>query len=110
MSNNIEDTLKERGSRYGGIEGNSNVTQELMKTLEAWGENFGQLSNVHKECIHMIFHKISRMVSGDVDYIDNVHDIVGYAQLLENYLIKKEEDNKSINDPYREVRDVQRNT
>ena len=38
----------------------------------------------------MIFHKIARCVCGDHNYIDNIHDIVGYAKLLEEFLKDKE--------------------
>lgn len=90
----IDKTLEERGSRYGTIEDNATVTQSLMEVLESKGKNFSKLSKIHKECIHMIFHKIGRMVSGDPNYIDNVHDIVGYAKLLEDYLIENEKESK----------------
>lgn len=93
---NINDTLKERGSRYGTMEDNSNVTQELMNVLAKYGKNSSELSNIHWECIHQIFFKISRMVSGDCMYVDNAHDIVGYAKLLEDYLIKNQSCNLSV--------------
>lgn len=84
---NIEKTLNERGSNYGSIIDNASVTQSLMEVIKEKGVNYDKLSEVHIECIHMIFHKISRMVSGNVNYVDNVHDIAGYATLLEDYLI-----------------------
>jgi len=86
----IDKTLDERGSRYGSFEDNSNVVQSLMEVLETKGKNYNQFTRAHKEAVHMIFHKIARMVSGDPNYVDNVHDIVGYAKLLEEYLIEQE--------------------
>lgn len=86
QTNNIKETLLQRGGRYGSIEDNAIVTQGLMEVLQVHGKNYTVLTNVHIECVRMIFHKISRMVSGDPYYIDNVHDIVGYAQLLEDWL------------------------
>ena len=82
----IEATLNERYSRYGTFEDNANITQELMEIIER-SPNFHKFTKQHKEAIHMIFHKISRMACGDPFYIDNVHDIVGYAKLLEDCLI-----------------------
>ena len=86
----IKDTLEERGSKYGPMERNADLTMKLMAcVLEApGGEN---LSNMHEECIHMIFHKISRMVNGDCMYADNAHDIVGYGKLLEDWINEKKQ-------------------
>ena len=47
--------------------------------------------------VQMIFSKISRMACGDPDYSDNMHDIIGYAKILENYLIDKEKGVKHEN-------------
>jgi len=81
----IKDTLKERGSRYGTMEENADLTSSLMAcVLEAPGRE--NLAAIHEECIHMIFHKISRMVNGDCMYADNAHDIGGYAKLLEDWM------------------------
>jgi hypothetical protein len=89
MTNKINDTLKERGSIYGNFEDNANITQQLIKVIEN-APNYSKLSKQHKETFHMIFHKIARAVCGDPDYIDNIHDIIGYAKLLEDFLIEKQ--------------------
>jgi hypothetical protein len=52
------------------------------------GENAEALESHHLEAIHMIIHKLSRMVNGDPDYEDNIVDIIGYAQLLLNEIRK----------------------
>lgn len=82
----IEKTLEERGSRYGKFEDNARITQGLMAVIET-SPNYEILSNMHKEMYHMIFHKIARSVCGDPMYVDNAHDIVGYAKGLEDFLI-----------------------
>ena len=38
------------------------------------------------EALHMIAHKIGRIINGDADYVDSWHDIAGYAQLVANRL------------------------
>lgn len=91
---NITQTLKERGSRYGTFEENAEVTQKLLDILLT-APSSGKLTVMHKEILHMICHKMSRMVCGDPMYVDNVHDIIGYAKGLEDYLIKKEGQNDS---------------
>jgi hypothetical protein len=89
MTNKINDTLKNRGSIYGEFEDNADITQELIKVIEN-APSYSKLSKQHLEAFHMIFHKISRAVCGDPDYIDNIHDIIGYAKLLEDFLIEKQ--------------------
>lgn len=84
----IEETLKERGSRYGSFKDNAQITQGLMDVLKN-APKFNELHPMHKEAFHMIFHKIARCVCGDIMYVDNAHDIVGYAKGLENYLIEE---------------------
>lgn len=81
----ISNTLTQRGNRYGSFKDNAEITQRLMEVIES-AHNYDQLSRAHKEAFHMIFHKISRAVCGEPKYIDNIHDIVGYAALLEEYL------------------------
>jgi len=89
----IDETLKQRGGRYGSLEDNAEVAQMLMKVVEIYGSNHSQLQNPHKEALHMIFHKIARMVCGDVMYSDNMHDIAGYAKLLEDWQLEQGEQN-----------------
>jgi len=93
MTDNIQNTLKERGSRYGDFDMNAKITQGLMD-LALTGQTADTLKAEHKEAMHMIFHKIARMVNGDNMYEDNVHDIIGYAKLLEDWM--KEENNATI--------------
>jgi hypothetical protein len=84
----IENTLAQRGSRYGTIEDNSELCQGMLDVLKGH-DGWDQLSQTHRECLHMVLHKISRMISGDCWYDDNPHDIAGYATLLEQYIIEK---------------------
>lgn len=84
----IKTTLQERANNYGSFEDNSIITQALFTVLEK-APNFNKLSIVHKEAYRMILHKIARSVCGNPNYIDNIHDIAGYALLLEDYLIKQ---------------------
>jgi len=84
---NVSATLAQRGNRYGTIENNATLTQTLMDEVLVAAMRSGQvLTPVHKECLHMILHKVSRMVCGDQFYEDNPHDIAGYATLLEAFI------------------------
>ena len=69
---------------------NARVTHEFMNVVRN-SPNFKELDSMHLESLHMILHKISRILCGDPNYSDNAHDIVGYAKLLEDYQINKEE-------------------
>lgn len=80
-----EDILKERGSKYGTFMGNATVTQAIMTNLTN-GENYSKINYIHKEALHMIAHKMSRIVNGDPNYIDSWADIAGYAKLMADHI------------------------
>ena len=79
----IEQTLAERGSRYGDFESVAETTRALMRILED-ADRFSELSSAQYEALHMICSKMARIANGDPDYIDNWHDIAGYAKLVED--------------------------
>lgn len=39
----------------------------------------------------MIQHKIARLLNGDLTYLDNIFDIVGYATLIKNHMEENNE-------------------
>jgi thymidylate synthase len=102
---NIKSTLKQRGSRYGSFEDNARITQGLCDLIKT-APNYDQLKHEHVEAYHMIFHKIARSVCGDPMHIDNVHDIVGYATLLEKFLDKVNGNEKSVDITFMNVNDI----
>jgi hypothetical protein len=80
--------LVERGSRYGDFKGHAEVTMGLKQVIEAELEVRRKfLAPDQTEALHMICHKIGRIVNGDADYEDSWRDIAGYAQLVANRLI-----------------------
>jgi hypothetical protein len=81
----IQNTLQERGSRYGAFTDNAVLTQSFMDVL-AKAPNYDKLHAQHLEAFHMIFHKISRLACGDCMHADGPHDIAGYATLLEEWI------------------------
>jgi len=85
----IEYTLKERGNRYGEFKEHARITQNI-KTSMYHTPNWCNLSDDKKEALEMIAHKIGRILNGDPEYIDSWHDIIGYAKLVEDELIKME--------------------
>lgn len=83
----LQSTLNVRGARYGTFFDNSNLSQALKKEVnKALHQQDKDLPAVQREAITFIFQKISRIVNGDPTYVDNWHDIAGYATLVEQYL------------------------
>lgn len=78
----IDNTLNERGKRYGDFKTQASITRgikQAMASTDAWFE----LSPEHKEALDSIALKIGRIINGDPNYSDNWHDIQGYARLGE---------------------------
>lgn len=87
---NLNETLAERGSRYGSFEGHAELSQYMKQALlcsPAYLED--KLTDSMKEALEMIFHKIARILNGDPTYADSWHDIIGYTKLVENQLLKE---------------------
>lgn len=77
----VDETLGERGSRYGEFKDNARVAQQLRQIIM---DNAGPLSAVQIEALVLICNKLARIVNGDPNYEDSWHDIAGYATLVEN--------------------------
>lgn len=93
----IERTLEEREGRYGKFSDHARISQSIKNSLNDNGCSL--LSDCQREALEMVAHKMARILSGDPDYIDNWHDIAGYATLVENELkansVKLNRDNLS---------------
>lgn len=83
---NIHDTLAERGTRYGSFSVHAMYAQKLQDVIRGSG-GWDYLSPAQRQALTVICDKIARILSGDPDYIDNWHDIQGYAKLVEDILI-----------------------
>jgi hypothetical protein len=79
----IDDTLKERGKRYGDFSIHAAIAQELQVVIRDT-EGWRRLSYDKKQALTVIADKIARILSGDPEYKDNWHDIQGYAKLAED--------------------------
>lgn len=87
MSEQITDTLNERGKRYGTFQGHANVSQELKAVIARHLIDRNKtLYDDQQEALDMICHKIARIINGDADYADSWHDIAGYASLVDKRL------------------------
>lgn len=85
----LDKTLEERGNRYGSFDSHAEITMRLKRQMEAMPK-WLNLQDDQAESLHMIAHKIGRILNGDPDYADSWVDIAGYAQLVANRLLAKE--------------------
>ena len=85
---NVSKTLEERGKRYGNFYQHATICQDIkavMQNTEGWE----RLAPDQAQALEVIADKIARMLNGDPDYVDNWHDIGGYASLVEDRLVDK---------------------
>ena len=85
----LSDTLAERGKRYGEFTGHAEITMDLKRvfTNAIYSRNV-VLWDDQTEALHMIAHKIGRILNGDPNYADSWIDIAGYAQLVADRLTR----------------------
>lgn len=89
--NNVNDTLTERGKRYGTFTGHAEIAQHLKQTINRYLDKREQhLADDQKEALDMICHKIARIVNGDPNYAENWRDIAGYSTLVMDRLLESE--------------------
>lgn len=84
----IDDTLAERGARYGKFIDHSKLTKNMFRMFQAHMgvQRFEAMEADQQEALHMIFHKLARIANGDPDYADSWRDIGGYAKLVSDRL------------------------
>lgn len=83
----VQQTLTERGSRYGVFAHHAEVTQSFKAIFRArMGAKWDTLADDQKEALEMIAHKLGRIVNGDPNYADSWVDIAGYAKLVADRL------------------------
>lgn len=81
----VENTLEERGKRYGEFSHHALISQDLKMIIHRT-DGWKRLGVDQAEALDMIMHKIARILNGDPNYMDSWHDIAGYATLVEQRL------------------------
>lgn len=94
----VTDTLKERGARYGSFEEHSIITQSIKEGFRVFPNKWDNLPPIVKQCFETIADKMARAINGDEFYIDNYHDIAGYATLAEEWARRLEQDILELNE------------
>ena len=77
----IENTLAERGNRYGDFANHARITQRIKEAM-ADSPNWANLDHDMKEALEMVAHKVGRILNGDPSYHDSWHDMIGYTKLV----------------------------
>jgi len=95
----VENTLAERGARYGDFTDHAELAQELQDIMRGFHKPgpegsfvrpWAKLDSVKRQALTVIADKIARILSGDPNYTDNWHDIQGYAKLAEDRCVDTE--------------------
>jgi len=81
----IAEILKVRKSQHGDFTDHAAVTVQLKGIMERRPE-WHRLSDCQKEALHMIVHKIGRIMAGNPNHHDHWDDIAGYATLVSQRL------------------------
>lgn len=82
----VEDTLSERGGRYGIFRDHAEIAQNLQYFMQQQ-KGWKKLQPDAKQALCLIADKIARILNGDPEYTDNWHDIQGYAKLVEDRIL-----------------------
>jgi uncharacterized protein (UPF0297 family) len=89
MTQTIDQTLAERGSRYGEFDDHANLTQGIKDVMKQ-GRSWPVMTADMREALEMVAHKIGRILNGDPAYIDSWTDIIGCTRLVEKRLITEQ--------------------
>jgi hypothetical protein len=81
----IEETLTERGARYGSFDEQARISQNIKRAMMD-SPNWPKLSDAQREALEMCAVKFSRILHGDPNYADSWHDSQGYLRLVEDSL------------------------
>lgn len=73
----IDSVLSERQKTHGDFFEHARVTQKIKSVF--YGKD---LTDVEREGVEMIAHKLGRIAAGDPHFKDHWVDIAGYAQLV----------------------------
>ena len=86
-TNDLNQILTERGTRYGKFVTHARISQSLKRVIADQLEARPLLLTAdQQEALEMICHKIARIINGDPDYAENYRDISGYAMLAADLL------------------------
>lgn len=77
----VDAVLDQRATTYGSFKDVAEIIQNIKQVISS-SPNWNTLPSDTKEMLDMIATKVGRILNGDPEYVDNVVDIIGYAQLV----------------------------
>ena len=102
----INDTLAQRGQRYGSFATQAAHTQAIKRLFKKlMGPKWTALKDDQREALDMIANKLGRITNGDPHYADSWHDIAGYAQLVADRLFADEKAQVKAEAPAEQAKD-----
>jgi len=90
----ISQILEAREKEHGNFLMKAVFIQEIMEDISGL-YSFQDMMPDQKEAIHMIVHKLSRILYGNANHVDSWIDIAGYAKLVSDRLQLEESSNES---------------
>jgi hypothetical protein len=81
----IDAMLVERERTHGPYMVKAKIIQDLKCAMEL-ADGWDNLNDMQRESLHMIAHKIGRILSGDPNCVDHWDDVAGYARLVSKSL------------------------
>ncbi len=87
LESRVDGILKNRGRVYGTFRDNAFLAQALKRSMADHAQDLGKtFADDQWEALEMIATKISRIVTGNADDLDQWDDIAGYAILIADRL------------------------
>lgn len=80
--------IAQRASTHGDFRDNARVAQNLKRLFLK--SQLTQIDDVMREGLDLIALKLSRILTGTADYVDNWDDIAGYAKRVADYIRDKD--------------------
>lgn len=81
MTNSTDDLRMKRSSTHGDFAIGATLAVDIMELIHD-APNWPDMNPVQKEVVHMIIHKLQRIMTGDPNEDDHWNDIAGYAHLV----------------------------
>src|SRR5689334_2500450 len=85
----VGEIVEERQKTHGPYRVHASCAQVLLDDMMSF-KGWDQLTHEMKETLHMIAHKIGRILAGDPRVMDHWDDIAGYAKLVSRSLETQE--------------------
>ena len=80
-----KELLAQRQTTHGDFSDHARITQDLKLVMQE-EPSYLKLSQVQREALEMIQHKVGRILAGNPDHKDHWDDIAGYAKLVSDRL------------------------